>query len=427
MARKSRRNVGLIGLGIIGSRVAKALRDSSFNVYVWNRTPRALPNFLGSPAEVAEVCEIIQVFVSDAEALFAVIDAFEDKLTSRHVILCNATVGPDATIEAARSVTEKGAKFVDAPFTGSRLAAERSEMVYYLGGEDDLLDRVDPILRVSSKATVRVGHVGQAAAVKIATNMLVAATGQALAETAAVVQRAGVNPVVLEEALEHHAVHSKLIDMKLPMMLQGDYEPHFSVRNLLKDVQLALALANSREIEIPATAATARALEEGVSQGWGELDFAAVMKVYQEGDAVPPQIAAEEVPPETVVNPDPPTDAVEVPVPKSEASAEEPDSETAEAIAGQTPAAENEREGEGAPMELARAATSPDENTPENPQPSETIVDLPPQDAEVLPPSENPQTEEPVSEETTESPEAEENPSREDRVPARGLLRRLFG
>ena len=66
--RKSRKNVGLIGLGIIGSRVAAGLRASGYHVFVWNRSPRPIPNFLGSPIEVAEMCEVIQLFVADAAA-----------------------------------------------------------------------------------------------------------------------------------------------------------------------------------------------------------------------------------------------------------------------------------------------------------------------------------------------------------------------
>lgn len=425
MARRSRKHVGLIGLGIIGSRVANALREANFHVSVWSRTPRSQPNFLGSPAEVAEASEVIHVFVSDAQALFDVIEAFEDKLTPRHVILCHATVGPDATIEAARRVAEKGGKFVDAPFTGSKLAAERREIVYYLGGDDDLLDLVEPILRASSKATVRVGHVGQAAAVKIATNMLVAATAQALAETVAIVQRAGVNPIVLEEALEHHAVHSRLIDMKLPMMLQGDYEPHFSIQNLSKDVQLAIGLAKSRDLEIPATSATAEVLLRSLDHGWGDLDYAAVMKAYQEEEAVPPQLtsaafSASQEPGEEAAN-----EAAES-VPSG--SSDEPQ---AEAIPEVEVEAVSEAEfqqddgpiqgTEGSNPEVIVPETSPLASTG-----SEIIVDLPPQDAEVVPTAADPSVRGSEPAESGEASDSEETP-REEQVPARGLLRRLFG
>jgi len=302
MARKSRKNIGLIGLGIIGSRTAAALRAAGFNVYVWNRTPRPHPNFLGSPAEVAEACDIIQIFVADGKALHEVINAFADKLTANHIILGNSTVGPAATLEAAKLVEARGAKFLDAPFTGSKMAAEHGGLVYYIGGSDETLRQVEPVLKASSKAIVKIGEVGQAAAVKIATNMLVAATVQTLSEAMALVKKAGVPGEILAEALANHGVRSGLTDMKLPGMIHGDFEPHFSVKHMLKDMQLAITMADSHAIELPATTAAARVLYEAVDRGWSDLDFSAVVKFYPDLlNGIIPQAAA--VSPETPAKP----------------------------------------------------------------------------------------------------------------------------
>ena len=73
MSLRTRKNVGVIGLGIIGQRVADNLRERGFHVFVWNRTPRPVPNFVGSPSEVAELCDFIQIFVSDDEALLQMV------------------------------------------------------------------------------------------------------------------------------------------------------------------------------------------------------------------------------------------------------------------------------------------------------------------------------------------------------------------
>ena len=69
MSRRTRKNVGVIGLGIIGSRVTANLRKKGFHVFVWNRTPRPVPNFVGAPGELAEMCDFVQIFVSDDDAL----------------------------------------------------------------------------------------------------------------------------------------------------------------------------------------------------------------------------------------------------------------------------------------------------------------------------------------------------------------------
>ncbi|MEP6776949.1 MAG: NAD(P)-binding domain-containing protein, partial [Chthoniobacterales bacterium] len=73
MSRRIRKNVGVIGLGIIGRRAADNLRRRAFSVFVWNRTPRPYPNFVGTPAEVAELCDFVQIFVADDEALLEMI------------------------------------------------------------------------------------------------------------------------------------------------------------------------------------------------------------------------------------------------------------------------------------------------------------------------------------------------------------------
>src|ERR1700693_3081825 len=124
MSRKARKNVAVSGSGIIGSRVAAGLRAAGYQTYVWNRSARPAPNFLGSPAEIAESAEIIQIFVADAQALFAVVEAMSEAITPKHVIVCNPTVGPEGVLEAAQLVQTRGAQFLDAPFTGSKVAAE---------------------------------------------------------------------------------------------------------------------------------------------------------------------------------------------------------------------------------------------------------------------------------------------------------------
>jgi 3-hydroxyisobutyrate dehydrogenase-like beta-hydroxyacid dehydrogenase len=280
MPRKTRKNVGLIGLGIIGSQAAAGLRAAGFQVFVWNRSAKPAPNFLGSPAEVAEACEIIQIFVADAPALFDVIEAMGDAITPKHIVICSSTVGPEAVLEAAKMVMDRGAKFLDAPFTGSKTAAEKRQLVYYVGGDDATYLRVKSVLEANSKAIVQIGGIGHASTLKVVTNMISAVTTQTLAEALAIVQKAGLDPEVLGVAIEHNGCRSGVIEAKLPKMIAGDYEPHFSLKHMFKDVQLGIRLANGLNIEIPATTVTAGVLYGAINQGWADLDFSALYKIY---------------------------------------------------------------------------------------------------------------------------------------------------
>ncbi len=284
--RNSRsKNIGVIGLGIIGSRVAAGLRHEGWNAFVWNRTPKPTPNFLGSAAEVAETCDIIQLFVADAPATMEMIEAMKDALTPNHVVLCHGTIGLEGTLEAARRVQQSGAQFLDAPFTGSKIAAEKRQLSYYIGGDEQTFQRVKPVLEATSKSIVFIGGIGQAAVVKIATNLISAATAQVLAEALAIVSKAGVNPEIFIEAIANNAMRSGVTDLKLPKMIAGDYEPHFSLKHMFKDVQLGIQLANKLAIEIPATGTVAGVMFNAITRGWGDLDFAVVAKAYQNGTA----------------------------------------------------------------------------------------------------------------------------------------------
>jgi 3-hydroxyisobutyrate dehydrogenase-like beta-hydroxyacid dehydrogenase len=299
MPRKHRKNVGLLGLGIIGTRAAAGLRAAGYRVYVWNRTVKPAPNFLPTPAEVADVCEIIQLFVADAKALMEVLQAMKEKLTSEHVVVCSATVGPEATVEASRFVQNLGARFIDAPFTGSKLAAERRQLVYYVGGDEATFLRVKPALEATSKAIVRVGGVGDAAIIKVVTNMIAAVSIQALAEALALVKKAGLPPDTLAAALEHNAARSGTMDLKLPKMLGGDYDPHFSLKHMFKDVQLGIQMANALDVDAPAAAVTAGVMFGAINRGWGEDDFATIFRTYEDqsgSQAALPQTSSTEDP-----------------------------------------------------------------------------------------------------------------------------------
>ena len=282
-SNQHKNNAGVIGLGIIGMRVAAGLRHSGFNTYVWNRTPKPAPNFLGSPAEVAQQCEVIQLFVADAKAVMETIEALSGVLTPEHVIVCNATIGLEGTLRAAERVRELGARFLDVPFTGSKGAAEKRQLVYYIGGEEQDFLRVKPFLDATSKAIVHIGEVGQAAVVKVVTNLISAVTVQTLAEALAIVRRAGIRPEALASAIENNAMRSGVTDLTLPAMMSGDYTPHFSLKHMFKDVQLGIELANEFALDVPATSAVGAVMFGALMKGLGDLDYAALAKAYESG------------------------------------------------------------------------------------------------------------------------------------------------
>src|ERR1044072_8182033 len=293
MSHATRKTSGVIGLGIIGRGIAGNLRRKGFPVYVWNRSPRSVPYFVASPGEVAELCNYIQIFVSDDDALLQAAQQLVEKLTPRHLVLAHSTVAPDSMRAAAEIVERRKARFVEAPFTGSKTAAEKGELVYYVCGDDVALREARPILEASSKEIIEIGPtIGQASAIKIATNMITAASVQAAAEALALVQASGLPLEKFVEAMRSNASHSTTLAMKLPKILSRDFEPHFSVKHMLKDMQIANQIGLSNYLDLGVTAAARDQLLEQVHCGHGDDDYSVIARKYLHE---PAPIAGEEL------------------------------------------------------------------------------------------------------------------------------------
>src|SRR5437763_12901 len=280
MFHPNRKIIGVIGLGIIGRAVSANLRQKGFQVFVWNRTPGPVPNFFVSPAELAEICYFLQIFVSDDEALRETVERLSEKLGSRHIGIAHSTVAPDSMRAAAKIVERRRARFVEARFTGSKTAAETGELVYYVGGSDAALRDARPVLEASGKQIIKIGEIGQATAVKIATNMVTAASVQAAAEALALVRALGLPFDRLLEAMQGNASYSTTLAMKVPKMIEHNFEPHFSVKHMLKDMEIAKQLGVSHNLGLGVTAAARDQLLEQMQWGHGDDDYSAVARKY---------------------------------------------------------------------------------------------------------------------------------------------------
>lgn len=294
MSRRTQKNVGVIGLGIIGRRVADGLRHRGFSVFVWNRTPRPFPNFVGSPAEIAELCDFVQIYVADDTAVLQMVQQMKPSLKAHHIVMVHSTIAPETMREAAEIVQRRGGQLLDAPFTGSKDAAAKGELVYYIGGDEAAYRRARPVLEASSKEIIEIGEIGQATTIKLATNMITAATVQVAAEALALVDRAGIPLEKFATAMRSNGSNSGTLTMKLPKMLSGDFEPQFSTKHMLKDVQIASRLARSHGLSLALTEVARAALIDEADRGGGDNDYSCVVRGYFPETPAPPVV--EEMP-----------------------------------------------------------------------------------------------------------------------------------
>jgi 3-hydroxyisobutyrate dehydrogenase-like beta-hydroxyacid dehydrogenase len=226
------------------------------------------------------MCEHVQIFVSDDDALLDVVKQLSPALAPRHIIMAHSTVAPQSMRAAADIVERRGARFVEAPFTGSKLGAEKGELVYYVAGDEVALREARPVLEASSKEVVEIGEIGQATVIKIATNILTGAIVQGAAEALALTKTSGVPLEKFTAAMQSNASNSGTLAMKLPKMIEGDFEPHFSVKHMLKDLQIASRVGLLHHLELSVTAATRDRLLEQTQRGFEDEDYSALARKY---------------------------------------------------------------------------------------------------------------------------------------------------
>jgi 3-hydroxyisobutyrate dehydrogenase-like beta-hydroxyacid dehydrogenase len=273
--------VGVIGLGIIGARVAKNLRKAAFDVYVWNRTPQDQPQFVQSPQALAERCQVLQIFVANDAAILETLEKLRPALTPQHLLIVHSTISPETIKQIKVAIEPVGAHLIDAPFTGSKGAAEKGQLVYYVAADPADLERAKPILEATSKHMVYFDRLGDASLIKIATNLITASIVESLSEAVAISEKAGVNPDKLVEAIEYNACRSGVSDLKIQAILKRDFDPNFSLTNMLKDSRLALKLAEKFKLELPVTKTVSQVLERADKKGWGAQDFAVVSELVR--------------------------------------------------------------------------------------------------------------------------------------------------
>lgn len=283
--------VGVIGLGLMGAPMAANFMKAGFPVTVWNRTAEKSQKLakLGaavaqSPAELAGQVEILLTIVSDPPALEEVLWGKQGALgglKSGSVLIDSSTVSPALARRVSKACEEKSVGFLDAPVTGGTWGAEKGELVFMVGGEKDVFERVRPALEAVGKRFFLLGPNGAGQTIKLAMNLILALQVQALAEGLELVTRAGVEGEKLIEVLQSSMGRAAVLDVKAPVILKRDFTPSFPLRLMHKDIRLAMELAKENGLELPAGAAAYKAYSSVKSSAKSDVDYAAIASYWK--------------------------------------------------------------------------------------------------------------------------------------------------
>ena len=273
-------NVSLFGLGIIGTIWADHLAADGHHVRGWNRSPKTLPYFTPDAPTAAEGAEFLILVVADPPAVQSVLDHILPVLKAGQTVIQSSTIDAESSRSFARQVRATGAAYLEAPFTGSKPAAEARKTVFYTGGEPADLERARPLLSSLGRAIVPIGPVGAAASIKLALNLNLALAAEALCEGLAFARASGIDDETFFSALRLNAAWSGLAELKEPKLKAGDYAPQFSLQHMGKDLRLARAAAPDRPL--PQLDALLGLYRRGFEQGWAADDFVCLNRLLNE-------------------------------------------------------------------------------------------------------------------------------------------------
>jgi len=283
--------LGFVGLGAMGSRLARRLLDAGHRVAGYNRTPdkaRALEaaglKIAASPRRAAEGAAAVFSMVTDDAALRAVAlgpDGIVAGLEREAVYVEMSTASPAVAREIADAVAARGAAMLDAPVSGSTISVERGEASIVVGGDAAALERVAPYLAIMGPGGLtHVGALGVAKTMKIATNLGLAVQILAFSEAVLLAEKAGIARATAVEALLKSVVASPMIRYRGPFVLGTmPRDAWFSVPMMQKDLQLALDQGHASGVTLPTTALAQQWLSMARGVGLGARDFATVFDV----------------------------------------------------------------------------------------------------------------------------------------------------
>jgi 3-hydroxyisobutyrate dehydrogenase-like beta-hydroxyacid dehydrogenase len=286
--------IAFLGLGAMGRPMAARLVDAGFPVRVFNRTKSTMRSIFGAspattPGDAARGAEIIVTMVSDGEALASLLEGKDGVLAAiaserrkpRPVIVDMSTIGRRIALHVSKRAEEHGARFVDAPVSGSVGPAGRGELLALVGGSVRSVERARPALEALCKRVIHAGGVGQGQALKIVLNGIGAHHLVAFTSMLALGEAAGLARDVLLDAFTNGAFASPSYVGKRNKVLARDYSPEFSLALTLKDCLLASELQEEVGLRLPVHHAILADVSAGVTQdGLGELDLFALEKHY---------------------------------------------------------------------------------------------------------------------------------------------------
>jgi 3-hydroxyisobutyrate dehydrogenase-like beta-hydroxyacid dehydrogenase len=277
------KQIGFVGLGVMGRPMAIHLRNAGHPLIVWNRTPGKAEGLKENGAReaktlqnLAKECDIVMLCVGGTDDVRQCLTELTKTAKPGTLFVDHSTISPTGAKQIHEDLTAKGFRFVDAPITGGSMGAQKGQLTVFCGGKAEDIDEALPVIQAYAKRAERVGGPGDGQYMKVVNQIAVGGALIGLCESLAFAQKAGLDVAQTKDIVGSGAAGSWAFDNYGPKVLMEDWTPGFSIKNQLKDFRYCREAAKDLDAAIPGTKVVQDLLQKLEDEGHGDWTTAAL-------------------------------------------------------------------------------------------------------------------------------------------------------
>lgn len=279
------RELGIVGLGLMGTALAERFLEAGYRVRVWNRSPAKAEPLLRLGAVWSDCpprdCDRVVVSLYTTEVVAEVLELLGGAWRPGLVVIDTTTGDPTQVVALAQRLSARGVPYLDAPISGSSVQTRRGEATVMVGGERAVFDQCADLWALMGAKVIHCGPVGSASRMKLISNLVLGLNRAALAEGLAFAEAIGVDAGAALEVLTASMAYSRAMDVKGRKMVDRDFSVQARLSQHLKDVRIILQAAAEAGLELPLAGVHRRLMEQAEAAGLGDLDNSVVIEVLR--------------------------------------------------------------------------------------------------------------------------------------------------
>jgi 3-hydroxyisobutyrate dehydrogenase len=284
--------VGVLGLGLMGSQLATRLINAGYRISIYNRSNEKTKQFekLGvriarSPVALAEDCDFLLICVTDFEAVKKICFATDGIIAANRkelVVADSSTISPEQSKYNAEALRRNEIEMLGMPLMGGPAAARDGKLVSIVAGNKDAFEKTKRVIDTVASSTFYIGDVdGSANALKLALNLNIALIASALSEGITFVKACGIDPGIFIKILNSTYFKTGLSEIKGPKMVNNSFDPSFHLKNMLKDLELVVNAAQYTGVSMPLAGVAQQIYQAANNSGFSDYDYTAILAFMQ--------------------------------------------------------------------------------------------------------------------------------------------------